>query len=197
MSDDGDDLNFFDILGQMSGVECPQCGETTSRYDVTCESCGASLGNEGEDPTLNVRDGAESRYVGLRKVEMQESKNLIRLREAYQGVASGTLSNDEYSAIVEEVLELIESALELYASPYMQERVAKMEPGPANVYKQMSAAAKEMYAGLTQMLKYLDSGNLGDAEAGLKKVESGLWKVDAAQDVAIDKATELAEAGEA
>ena len=188
-SDDDGDIDFG-LLGQMSEHECPQCGELTSRYSEVCEACGATLAHE-QDVSLNISDGSGSRLAGAHKVPMEEAKNLLKLKEAHQGLASGRLSAEEYSAVVEDVLSIVESALELYNSAYMKDQLSRMEPPAADIYKKMAAAAAEMEKGLARMLKYGESGSLADVEAGLAKVEEALWKVDAAQDVAVSRAEEL------
>ena len=121
---------------------------------------------------------------------MHESKNLKILKQAVADLRAGG-SAEAYLNTVEEVAVVVHSALELYTSPYMQDRIAKMEPGPAQIYKEMARAAQELASALEQM------EGVNEAEAGLKRFEAGLWKVDAIQDRTIAKATQLAEAGEA
>ncbi|MBN9418433.1 hypothetical protein ABS71_14505 [bacterium SCN 62-11] len=182
-------MDFFDILGQMAQAECPSCGAATSSYSHSCENCGASLG-ESEDPSLNLRDSSAGSRAGLDKTEMHESKNLKKLKQAVADLRAGG-AVEVYLAAVDEVAVMVESALELYTSPYMQERIANMEPGPAQIYKEMAKAAQELSSSLDHM------ENPDQAEAGLKRFEAGLWKVDAIQDRTIAKATQLADAGEA
>ena len=175
-------MDFFDILGQMAQAECPSCGATTSGYSDCCEACGASLGLESDDPSLNIGDAASR--PGLNKTEMHESKNLLRLKQAVADLKGGG-SNSDFVAAVDEVLELVNSALELYTSPYMQQRIATMEPGPAQIYQQMAITAKEMSAALRSMR------SLQDVESGLHRFEAALWKVDAIQDRVIQQAGEV------
>lgn len=182
-------MDFFDILGQMAAAECPNCGATTSGYSDECEACGASLGLESDDPSLNVRDGARAQ-VGLDKTAVHESKNLLRLKQAVTDLQNGG-SRQDFVATVDEVLVMVNSALELYTSPYMQDRIAKMEPGPAQIYQQMAVVAKEMAASLQSLRE------MNELQGSLQRFEAALWKVDAIQDRIISKATELAEAGEA
>lgn len=182
-------MDFFDILGQMAATECPSCGETTSGYSNECEACGASLGLESDDPSLNVRDGARAQ-AGLDKTAVHESKNLKLLKQALADLKSGGSSQD-FVAAVDEVLTLVNSGLELYTSPYMQDRIAKMEPGPAQIYQQMATTAKEMSSALQAMR------TVNEAESGLQRFEAALWKLDSIQDQAISRASRLAEAGEA
>ncbi|MFN8608171.1 MAG: hypothetical protein U0931_11610 [Vulcanimicrobiota bacterium] len=182
-------MDFFDILGQMAAAECPNCGATTSGYSDQCEACGASLGLETDDPSLNLRDGARSQ-AGLDKTAVHESKNLQRLKQAAAELHKGGSSAD-FVACVEEVLVMVNSALELYTSPYMQDRIARMEPGPAKIYQEMALVAKEMAASL-QSLR-----TMNDIPGGLQRFEASLWKIDAIQDRIIARANDLAEAGEA
>jgi hypothetical protein len=182
------DVDFFDILGQMAATECPNCGQTTSGYSDECESCGASLGLESDDPSLNVRDGSRGQ-VGLDKTPVHESKNLKLLKQAVADLKKGG-STEDFVASVDEVLSLVNSGLELYTSPYMQDRIAKMEPGPAQIYQQMASTAKEMSSALQAMR------TVKEAESGLQRFEAALWKLDSIQDQAISKASRLAEAGE-
>lgn len=177
------------MLGQMAQAECPSCGATTSSYSHSCDHCGASLG-EADDPSLNLRDSSTGSRAGLDKTEMHESKNLKRLKQAVADLRAGG-SAENYLNAVEEVAVVVHSALELYTSPYMQDRIAKMESGPAQIYKEMARAAQEMASALEQM------ETIAEAETGLKRFEAGLWKIDAIQDRTIAKATQLAEAGEA
>ena len=116
--------------------------------------------------------------------------SLKRLKQAVADLRAGG-SAENYLNAVEEVAVVVHSALELYTSPYMQDRIAKMESGPAQIYKEMARAAQEMASALEQM------ETIAEAETGLKRFEAGLWKIDAIQDRTIAKATQLAEAGEA
>jgi len=115
---------------------------------------------------------------------MHESKNLLRMKQAVTDLKNGGSSAD-FVAAVGEVLELVNSALELYTSPYMQQRIASMEPGPAQIYQQMAVTAKEMSAALQSMR------SLKDVESGLHRFEAALWKVDAIQDRVIQQAEEV------
>lgn len=175
-------MDFFDILGQMAQAECPSCGATTSGYSDTCEACGASLGLESDDPSLNI--GGSASRPGLNKTEMHESKNLLRMKQAVADLKSGGSSAD-FVAAVDEVLTLVNSALELYTSPYMQQRIAAMEPGPAQIYQQMAGTAKEMSASLQAMR------TLKDVDSGLSRFEAALWRIDAIQDRVIQQAEEV------
>lgn len=175
-------MDFFDILGQMAQAECSSCGATTSGYSENCEACGALIGLETEDPSLNIGDSAPR--PGLNKTEMHESKNLLRMKQAVADLKNGG-SKEDFVAAVDEVLGLVQSALELYSSPFMQDRIASMEPGPAQIYQQMAATAKEMTAALQAMR------SLKDVESGLQRFEAALWKVDAIQDRVIQQAEEV------
>lgn len=176
-------IDFSEVLAEMSGQECGHCGQLTSAYTQVCETCGCPL-EQASDESL----------AGLQKVSMHESKNLKKVAGAWQGLRQGTLAPDAYLAVVEEVLTLADSALDLYASAYMQHRVTTMEAGPAEVYHSLSAAALEMQAGLEAMLDY---ANPSQVVEGFKRFEAGLWQVDRAQDLAIDRASALVLAGEA
>jgi len=187
---DEDAINFG-LLGQMSKIECPECGALTSAYVENCEVCGAYLGLE-EDPSLNFLAGGRKSRSDLQKIPMEESKNLEKVTNALAGLESGQLGFDDYCAQVEEVLTLVNSCLELYESPYMAHQLEKMSPEEVEVYQQMSEGAREMKSGLEAML-----GDLDEARApGLRKFEAGLWKVDKAQELSADRIVQLEQAAD-
>lgn len=175
-------VDFFEALAEMSEVVCVRCGQATSAYAPECESCGSPTQQDAE-PTL----------TGLNKVPVQESRNLSKIARAMQGLQEGTLAPEDYLAEVEEVLAVADSALELYASAFMQHRMATMEAGPAVVYRTLCLAAQEMQTGLEAMLNYTSPAQLVQ---GFQQFEAGLWQVDRAQDLAIEGATQLILAGE-
>lgn len=197
MEEDEDSLGFFQALGQMSMVECPACGESTSGYTETCENCGEALGHDPDVAPLDLLDANEGRRQGLfRKIAVGESKNLIKLKTARDNLVAGTISTDDFLTIVDEVLQFVNSALELYDSAYMKHQLSKMPPEAAKIYGEMSLAAKEMQTGLQRMAAYSQASDLAEVDAGIRDVEGGLWRVDAAQDVAAQKGEEAAAAAE-
>ncbi|MBS2034926.1 zinc ribbon domain-containing protein [bacterium] len=197
MEEDDDSLGYFQALGQMSMVQCPACGESTSGYSEFCENCGESLGLDPDVAPLDLLAGGEGRRQGaFRKIAVSESKNLIKLKNARDGLAAGTISVDDFLGVVDEVLQFVNSALELYESAYMKHQLGKMPAEAAKIYAEMSLAAKEMQAGLQRMASYAQSADLAEVDAGIRDVEGGLWRVDAAQDVAAQKGEEAAAAAE-
>ncbi|MFN8611428.1 MAG: hypothetical protein U0931_28035 [Vulcanimicrobiota bacterium] len=196
MEEDDDSLGYFQALGQMSMVECPACGESTSGYSEFCENCGESLGLDPDVAPLDLLAGEGRRQAGFRKIAVSESKNLLKLKTARDGLAAGTISADDFLAVVDEVLQFVNSALELYDSAYMKHQLGKMPAEAAKIYAEMSQAAKEMQAGLQRMASYAEKADLAEVDAGIREVEGGLWRVDAAQDVAAQKGEEAAAASE-
>ena len=95
---------------------------------------------------------------------------------------------------MDEVLQFVNSALELYDSAYMKHQLTQMPADAAKIYQEMSLAAQEMQTGLLRMASYGEQRNMAEVEAGLRDVEGGLWRVDAAQDVAAQKGEEAAAA---
>ncbi|MBX3169636.1 MAG: hypothetical protein KF760_19695 [Candidatus Eremiobacteraeota bacterium] len=195
--EDEDSLGYFQALGQMSMVECPACGESTSGYSEFCENCGESLGLDPDVAPLDLLVAAEGqKQVLFRKVAMGEAKNLLKLKAARDGLLAGTLTSEDFLASVDEVLQFVNSALELYESAYMKHQLTQMPPDAVKIYQEMSLAAKEMQGGLLRMASYGQKHDMAEVEAGLRDVEGGLWRVDAAQDVAAQKGEEAAAAGE-
>jgi len=193
--EDEDSLGYFQALGQMSMVECPACGESTSGYSEFCESCGESMGLDPDVAPLDLLDATGGQRQALfRKVAMGESQNLLKLKAARDGLLAGTLTQEDYLARVDEVLQFVNSALELYDSAYMKHQLTKMPPDAVKIYAEMSLAAKEMQGGLQRMAGYASHKDMAEVEAGLRDVEGGLWRVDAAQDVAAQKGEEAAAA---
>lgn len=192
-----DSLGYFQALGQLAMVECPNCGEKTSGYSELCENCGEATGLDPDVAPLDLLDAAEGHKQALfRKVAMGESKNLLKLKAARDGLVGGTVSPADFLAEVDEVLQFVNSALELYDSPYMKHQLTTMPADAAQIFGEMSLAAKEMQAGLQRMASYTGSQDLPEVDAGLRDVEGGLWRVDAAQDVAAQKGEEAAAASE-
>ena len=190
-----DSLGYIQALGQVSMVDCPACGDNTSRYSEFCENCGESMGLDPDVAPLDVLVAVEGQRQALfRKVAMGESKNLLKLKAARDGLLAGTLTPTDYLTIVDEVLQFVNSALELYESPYMKHQLTTMPPDAAKIYQEMSLAAKEMQSGLQRMASYATQPDMAEVEAGLRDVEGGLWRVDAAQDVAAQKGEEAAAA---
>lgn len=193
--EDEDSLGYFQALGQMAMIECPACGESTSGYSEFCESCGESMGLDPDVAPLDLLVAAEGQKQALfRKVAMGESKNLLKLKAARDGLVAGTLKSEDFLTIVDEVLQFVNSALELYDSAYMKHQLTQMPADAAKIYQEMSLAAKEMQGGLMRMASFGEKRDMAEVEAGLRDVEGGLWRVDAAQDVAAQKGEEAAAA---
>lgn len=193
MNDSSEDL--FGALGQLAQAECPHCGAVTSGYSTECEQCGQRLDHLPDDVSLDVLAGGQRR-VGLHKVSMEEARNLRQLREAREGLANGSMPEEAYLTSVEEIASIVGAALDLYASPWFVGKQAKMPKDAAKVYADIAAGAREMMDGLDLMRAYETSRSLDDVDAGLARFESGLWKVDVAQDVALQKAAEFEAARE-
>lgn len=193
--EDEDSLGYFQALGQMSMVECPACGKSTSGYSEFCENCGEAMGLDPDTAPLDLLDATGGqRQAMFRKVAMGEAQNLLKLKAARDGLLAGTLTKEDYLARVDEVLQFVNSALELYDSAYMKHQLTKMPPDAVKIYAEMSLAAKEMQGGLQRMASYTSQKDMAEVEAGLRDVEGGLWRVDAAQDVAAQKGEEAAAA---
>jgi len=179
------ELNFFDLMGDQMQGECPGCGGSTGLYVVTCEACGHYL-NGGEEAALDLREGAVN--PPLHKTPMEEAGHLIRLQQARAELAQGK-SAEAFYAEVEAVLDVVESALELYDSEFMRHQLKRMTAPAARIYHAMASAAGDMQLGLHQMLSYIPGDSLQVVDAGLLRLEQALWKVDAAQDTAIELAS--------
>ena len=177
VSQNEEDTNYADALGQL------YAGELSEEVE--------------EDPAGFSLTDAARKLPGRDKVSLEESKNLAKLEDAFQGISEGTLSDEDYRATIEEVGLTVDSAVELYNSDFMKFQMSQMEPQASEVYRQMGSAAQEMQDGLNRMLKFLESRDLKDAEAGLNKVAAALVKVDKAQDVALDRASEMEQEEEA
>ena len=175
------DIDFFAVMGECADIICPGCGQTTSAYVVSCESCGGLLGSE--EASLNLCEG---RRPAMHKTSMREADHLIRLQQAHRALAGGQLEVEDFLVEVEEVLVVVESALDLYESDFMRQQLATMDPPAAQIYHRIATAAAEMEVGLRLLQNYRPGQPLSLIEIGLKRVESALWKVDAAQDVAIE-----------
>ena len=176
------ELNFFDLMGDQLQGDCPSCGQITGLYVVTCEACGYYL--NGDEAALDLREGANP---PLLKTSMEEATHLIRLQQARMALARGE-SAEAFFAEVEGVLGVVESALELYDSEFMGHQLKRMPASAARIYHTMASAASEMQLALHQMLSYIPGDSLEVVEAGLQRLEQALWKVDAAQDTAIQLA---------
>jgi antitoxin component HigA of HigAB toxin-antitoxin module len=171
VSQSEDETNYADALGQLYAEE---------------------LAEEPEDDPIGFSlTDAVRNIPGRDEIALEESKNLAKLEDAFQGISDGTLSDEAYRAAIEEVALTVDSAVELYDSDYIKYQMATMEPQASEVFRRMGEAAQEMQSGLARMLQYLESRDLKDAEAGLNKVAAGLVKVDKAQDVALARAAEL------
>ncbi|MBT9586831.1 hypothetical protein IV102_26035 [bacterium] len=175
------EIDFFAVIGDCPETLCPGCGQRTRAYVVNCESCGGLLGSE--EASLNLCEG---RRPPMHKTPMQEADNLIRLQQAGQALAGGQIEVEDFLAEVDEVLIIVESALDLYESDFMRRQISTMEPSAAQIYHRIATAAAEMEFGLRQLSHYRHGQPLSLIEAGLKRVEGALWKVDAAQDVALE-----------
>lgn len=175
------EMNLFQVLQ----VGCPECGGQTAAYVVSCEHCGFLL--NPEEASLNLCESNRGRT--LSKTPMEEAEHLLKLRQARADLASGGSLEDFYQQ-VDEVLAVVESALDLYESDFMKFQLQNMQPEAAQIYHRIATAAAEMEVGLQQMRGFVPGQNLTLVDAGLKRVENALWKIDSAQDLAIERAAQ-------
>ena len=172
-------------LNNFINQSCPHCGQAITPYEARCATCGKCI--ELQEESLNFCETAS--VSALHKIPVEEAEHLVRLRQARNRLRLDEAC-PQYHADVEDVLATVASALDLYESEFMKLQLKTMQPAAARIYHRIAGGAAAMEEGLQRMLSYQPGQSIAIVDAGLAQVEAALWKIDAAQDAAIEAASQ-------
>lgn len=174
MSDDP-----WDAIRLASTRECLDCGGEVASSDEACPTCGAAMADEAET-SFSMMAEEERRQGAHPKLPLENAQNLRKLRQARDGLQSGTLDADGYRVLVQEVLNVAHMGVEIFKTPAVRKKVAAMPPDEADLVAQTEAQARALHAAVAKMLE-------GDAEAGCREAEAAYVRLDAIQDQALER----------
>ncbi len=201
-------INVFETLAQANTTECPECRAEISRHEEVCEHCGLYLEPEAEEPEphLNVYNDApkprpvveiNGRMVELsidhsdipptdHKIPLEESKNLIKVRQAYEGALNGTMEMPEYAQRVNAVAEVAFLACQMLKLPAVRRQIeATALEGDEELIAACEEATADWLEGMKRMRRYIGSGDLNDVIEGFELVEEAMIFMDTIQDRAL------------
>lgn len=125
------------------------------------------------------------------EVPFDERKNVILLREAYQGSLDGTLSRADYRAKMEQLLQLSTVAVMLCKNPRIKREKDKLPADEQAVIDRMRLACDKLKAGIDKMWRYVNSGSASDLEKGYREASTGMWDLYLTQQEAHRKEQEI------
>lgn len=192
-------LEIFAGLKDALGVECSECGEVNPSDAEKCENCGAYLPMEEEEEAqlsfvhgqgLSAAESEAEEVEGVEKVEkvpLEQSANLVMLRETVQGVEEGTITVEQYVENVTKVKNLAETTLTLSNTDIVQNKIAELPPEQKTVAEKTIEYTRNLYQGAQKMLEF-DGSDLHPAVDGLAIIERAMYDLDHVQDKAIEMA---------
>lgn len=181
-------MSDWDLLSGIATRECPSCGAEVGRLDASCSACGAALpvAEEEAETPLSVFVGGGSSSAGgttarERKVPVEKARNLIKLRQARDGLLDRSLEVEDYVAAIEEVAHVAWMAVELFKTQAVKGKVAGLPPEQAELVRRTEAEMRSFHAAVKKMRDPFQ------AEAGYAEAEASMWRLDALQDEAIER----------
>lgn len=194
MSDEEHEGGFWNRISNINKtIVCDNCGHENERGTVECVECQNPLpeGEEDEEAINTfVGEGPLSSHQ-FKKVMLGDAKNLKNLRKACEGAESGTMSADEYRQIVKKLHNMTQMGVNLFKSDVVKKKVEALPENEKVLVGDTQTEVIKYYEGVSRMMKFLDTGNAGDAREGFNLAEEALKKMDKIQDRAIDIAASL------
>ena len=197
MNEQPAEVSIFQNLQGALGSECPNCGHVNSSDADNCEECGESLLMEEEEEAGFSYMQAEgtplavaAQAVGVSKIPLEESKNLIMLQDTVDAAQAGEITQDEYQSNVGKILELARVNSEMFNGELMKEQLAKIPEEYRALVEETGQLWQEYFDAASRMMEY-DGNNIAIAEEGLGMVEDVLWKMDKFQDRLMMKSSQL------
>jgi len=125
------------------------------------------------------------------EVPFDERKNVILLREAYQGRLDGTLSKAEYRARMEQLLQLSTVAVAICKNPRIKREKDKLPADEMAVIDRMRTACDKLKGGIDKMWRVVNSGCKTELEKGYREASNGMWDIYLTQQEAYRKEQEI------
>jgi len=113
-----------------------------------------------------------------------KGKNLQALRAAREQILEGEIAADEYEERVGKILISISRAVDLMEMGVLKKNEAGLPEHEAAVVAQTRAEMKSLKAGVESMLRFGQSGLLGDLDDGMRAVEEAMQNLTKLRDSA-------------
>jgi len=194
MSDEQQGGGFWDRISNINKtVVCDNCGHENERSNDECEECHTRLpeGDEDEEAVNTFIGEGPLAAQQFKKVPIKDAKNLINLRKACEGVETGAMSADEYRQIVKKLYNMTQMGVNLFKSDVVKKKTEALPENEIALVNDTQAEIIRYHEGVSRMMKYLETGNVGDAREGFNIAEEALKNMDRIQDRAIDIAAAL------
>lgn len=125
------------------------------------------------------------------EVPFDERKNVILLREAYQGMLNGTLTKAEYRGKMEQLLQLSTVAVAICKNPRIKREKDKLPADELAVIDRMRSACDKLKAGIDKMWRVVNNGSRSELEQGYREASNGMWDLYLTQQEAYRKEQEI------
>ena len=164
-------------------VECASCQARNPPDAGTCISCGASLVDEPSVSVLAQDQGvmsARARTTQRKKGKktLEDSTNYLRFKNASEGIRNGSVSEEEYRAIVKKLRNLADSSLMILDSAMVKLKMASAPAEEVALTNETRDALNLLQQGTIRMEAYLSTHNLEDLTQGVALVEEGFVAVE-------------------
>ncbi|MBI3928116.1 MAG: hypothetical protein HY319_21415 [Armatimonadetes bacterium] len=202
--------DVFSAIARIQMTACPECGQQIPRYGDQCDECGHVLEapHKEEEPAVSMlADAPRGRPVveingeiveldieysqippADYKIPLAESKNLIKVRQAKDGILSGTMDLEEYARRVNEVAEVAFLACEMLKLPAVHKQIEENAiEGDDEMIADTERTLHDWLAGMKRMRRYLASQDLRDVVEGFQAVEECMIRMDSIQDRALSQ----------
>lgn len=120
------------------------------------------------------------------KVPLEQSANLVLMREAAAAIRRDQITPEEYLAKVKQVALVADNGIKLFSAEIVKKETAKLPEEEQELIAQFEAQVYVLKEGTDLMKLYIESGNIDDLDNGLALVEKSMAMVDSVQDRALE-----------
>ena len=157
-------------------------------FDISGAIRGALAGDiEDDSAPLDVMAGERRGQKGPGKTPLEQASNLLKVREAAEGLRSGTLSPEDYLARLTAVHQAISNVLGIFEMPQVTGEMARMDEESLQLVEATRHSLEQIEEGLARMVNHLDDPEGEELEQGLAQVEAGYVALDQTHDECLEQ----------
>lgn len=149
--------------------------------------------DEEDAPPFSMLSGALLGVGPDEKIPLEQSPNLIMMREAAAAIRRDEISPEEYLEKVNQMASLADNGIKLFSAEAVRHEVEKLPPEHAALVDELEEQVHTLKKGTDLMARYVESGNIEDLDNGLALVEKCISEADKVQDRALEMAREEAQ----
>ncbi len=171
-------------------------------WDLLSDALGAldDLEETDEEFALDIKEVARGDSGGdgkFSKVPLEQAGNLIKLRKAADGLLEGRLTTQDYMNVLRPMQKALENGIKLIQTDAVASQIAALPEDQKALFLETQALIGILLEGISQMMRFQETGNQADVLEGLERIEAAFQELDEVQDEAIELGRELEAAEEA